>query len=98
MLSRDSASSELSAHQIKRGKCLDTESWPEGSTFTIKAAALLLGVKSKTIYNLLWKHANQLSRPKYRQLYRHKGDLRNYRILTEADMAFLRACFPVTVK
>jgi hypothetical protein len=75
-----------------------TEAWPEGATYTIQATALLFGKKPRTIYNVLNENAARLSRPKYRQLYRHKQDHRLYRILTEADIVVIRQVFCVRVK
>jgi hypothetical protein len=85
----------------KQGKRLDklsTEAWPEGSIFTIEAVCFLFGKKPRTIYNVLNENAKQLSRPKYAQPYRHRGNLRLYRILTEADIVVIRQIFRVRLK
>lgn len=67
--------------------------FPDGALFTVEAAATLLGVKCRTLWNELSEKRAHLQAPMYR-LDAHK---RRHRLLTPSDMDYLRHLFKVRI-
>jgi hypothetical protein len=68
---------------------------PEGHLFTVVSVALFLRRNHRTVQNILAKHRDRFDEPIYQQVYRDRGNMRFYRVLTEHDMRVIREMFPV---
>ena len=77
-----------------QGKLLDSQSFPEGSIFTITAVTQIFDVTIKTIYNELSEKRDLFDPP----MYRLRFDRRRRRYLSAHDVNVLREIFRVRVK